>query len=59
AITPGAIQADGTVTVVVEGQQILTVPGKDPQVRTVKVNYLLTQTAQGVQIAGISETGPG
>ena len=58
SVQPGAVQPDGSMTVFVEGQQVLSVPEKGNQVRNVKLQYLLTETPQGVRIAGISETGP-
>jgi hypothetical protein len=59
SVTSGGIQQDGTLLVNVEGQQVLSVPGKGEQVRQVKLQYLLTQTPDGIRIAGISETPNG
>jgi hypothetical protein len=59
SVTSGGVQQDGTLIVNVEGQQVLTVPGKGEQVRQVKLQYLLTQTPDGIRIAGISETPNG
>ena len=58
-VKAGGLQADGSMVVFVEGQQVLTVPGKGDRVRAVKLEYLLKQTPDGIRIAGISESGKG
>lgn len=50
-------QQDGSVVVYVEGQQVLSVPGKGATERNVKLEYLVRQTDSGLRIAGISESG--
>jgi hypothetical protein len=50
-------QADGSVVVFVEGDQVLQVPGKGSQSRPVRLEYLVKTTAEGLRIAGISEGG--
>ena len=57
SVRSGGIQADGSMLIYVDGQQVLTVPGKGDRVRAVKLEYLIKQTAAGIRIAGISETG--
>jgi len=52
-------QADGSLVVKVEGQQVLTVPGKGNRLRPVKLEYLLKQTPEGIRIGGITEGGSG
>ena len=47
---------DGTVVILVRGEQILDVPGKGQQARAVNVEYLVKNTAEGLRIAGISES---
>jgi hypothetical protein len=56
-VKAGEQQSDGSIVVDVEGQQVLRVPGKGDRVRTVKLEYLLKQTPDGIRIAGISENG--
>lgn len=58
ALQTSAQQADGSVVVFVQGQQILTVPGKGQRTRPVNLKYLVKQTAEGIRIAGIEEGGP-
>jgi hypothetical protein len=54
----GETRQDGAVVVVVEGQQILEVPGKGQNAHEVKLEYLVKQTNDGkMQIAGIAEAG--
>jgi hypothetical protein len=57
SVKSGGNQPDGTMIVYVEGQQILSVPGKGDRVRDVKLEYLVKQTQDGIRVAGISETG--
>jgi hypothetical protein len=56
-ISAGNNQSDGSVVIFVEGQQILSVPGKGSRSRHVKLEYLVKSTAAGLRIAGISEGG--
>ncbi len=50
-------QADGSVVIFVEGEQVLSVPSKGSKERPVKLEYLVKKTANGLRIAGISEGG--
>jgi hypothetical protein len=50
-------QADGSVVIFVEGDQVLQVPGKGSQSRPVRLEYLVKTTSDGLRIAGISEGG--
>jgi hypothetical protein len=52
----GPSQGDGTVTVCVEGQQVLSVPNQAPKTRTIKVQYQIRHTAEGLRIGSISES---
>jgi hypothetical protein len=54
---PGQPQSDGSVVILVEGTQVLTVPGKGSREQPIKYEYLLKQTQDGLRIAGISEGG--
>jgi hypothetical protein len=54
---PGGNQSDGSVVVFVEGEQVLSVPSKGQKVRSVKLEYLVKKTPDGLRIAGISEGG--
>ena len=54
---PGQPQNDGSVVILVEGTQVLTVPGKGSREQPVKYEYLVKQTSEGLRIAGISEGG--
>ncbi|MBX9689437.1 MAG: hypothetical protein K2X27_22195 [Candidatus Obscuribacterales bacterium] len=56
-VEPSPIHSDGSVEVIVEGQQTLAVPGKPPKTRDLKVVYLVRQLPEGLRIAGISEAG--
>lgn len=56
-IDQSPIRADGSVEVTVEGEQVLTVPGKGSKTRNVKVIYLVKQLPEGLRIAAISEAG--
>jgi hypothetical protein len=56
-VAVGAHQADGAVVIMVEGTQVLAVPGKGASNRSVKLEYLVRNTAEGMRIAGISEGG--
>jgi hypothetical protein len=56
-VLPGQPQSDGSVVILVEGTQVLTVPGKGSREQPVKYEYLVKQTAEGLRIAGISEGG--
>lgn len=54
----GETRQDGAVVVVVEGQQVLEVPGKGANAHEVKLEYLVKSTEDGkMQIAGIAEAG--
>lgn len=55
-IQAGAHQADGSIVIVVEGEQILNIPDSAPRHRNVKVEYLVKKTSQGPRICGISES---
>lgn len=55
-VTVGAHNQDGTVVILVRGEQILDVPGKGQQARAVNVEYLVKNTSEGLRIAGISES---
>lgn len=46
---------DGSVVVLVEGDQNLQLPDQPVHARPVKIEYLVKTTAQGMKIAGISE----
>src|SRR5262249_33690084 len=52
-------QPDGSVVVLVEGEQILSVPEQPSHQRSVKIEYMIKQTPDGPRIAGISEAKAG
>lgn len=54
-VDPSPMRSDGSVEVAVEGVQTLSVPGKAPKARHLKVTYLVRQLPEGLRIAGISE----
>jgi len=56
-LVAGGNQADGSVVIFVEGEQVLSVPSKGSKTRPVKLEYLVKKTADGLRIAGISEGG--
>jgi hypothetical protein len=56
-LVAGGNQADGSVVIFVEGEQVLSVPSKGSKARPVKLEYLVKKTADGLRIAGISEGG--
>lgn len=56
-VAAGNNQSDGSIVVNVDGEQILSVPGKGSRARQVKLQYLVRSTADGLRIAGISESG--
>jgi len=56
-VAAGNNQPDGSVVITVEGKQILTIPNKGAKKRSVKLEYLVKNTADGLRIAGISEGG--
>lgn len=58
-IIAGAHQTDGSVVITVEGEQILSPPDQPSKQRSVKFEYLLKQTNDGMKICGISEVGAG
>ncbi|HEY9788249.1 MAG TPA: hypothetical protein V6D17_22865 [Candidatus Obscuribacterales bacterium] len=58
-IKAGAHQPDGSIVIVVNGEQILSVPGQASRQRAVRVEYLVKQTQDGLRIAGISESKGG
>ncbi len=54
-ITVGSRKEDGSVVILVTGQQVLQVPGKPSQARPVNIEYLVKKTSDGLRISGISE----
>jgi hypothetical protein len=56
-IAAGNNEPDGSVVITVEGKQILNIPSKGAKTRSVKLEYLVKNTADGLRIAGISERG--
>lgn len=58
-IIAGAHQTDGSVVITVEGEQILSPPDQPSRQRTVKFEYLLKQTNDGMKICGISDVNKG
>jgi hypothetical protein len=56
-VAAGNNQSDGSIIVFVDGEQILSVPGKGSRARQVKLEYLVRSTPDGLRIAGISEGG--
>ncbi len=56
-VAAGNNQPDGSVVITVEGKQILNIPNKGAKTRSVKLEYLVKNTADGLRIAGISESG--
>lgn len=56
-VAAGTNQSDGSILVFVEGEQVLSVPGKGSRARQVKLQYLIKSTADGLRVAGISEGG--
>jgi hypothetical protein len=56
-LLPGQPQNDGSVVILVEGTQVLTVPGKGSKEQQIKYEYLVKQTSEGLRIAGISDGG--
>jgi len=56
-VLAGQPQNDGSVVILVEGTQVLTVPGKGSREQPIKYEYLVKQTHEGLRIAGISEGG--
>lgn len=55
SVKVGATKPDGAVVILVEGEQVLQVPGKGSRARPVKLEYLVKKTDDGLRIAGISE----
>lgn len=55
-VSAGQNQADGSVVIYVEGEQILQVAGKPARARPVKMEYLVKKLPDGYRIAGITET---
>ncbi|MFN8555292.1 MAG: hypothetical protein U0103_27825 [Candidatus Obscuribacterales bacterium] len=55
-VSAGQNQADGSVVIYVEGEQILQVAGKPARARPVKMEYLVKKLPEGYRIAGITET---
>jgi len=54
----GETRQDGAVVVIVEGQQVLNVPGRGANQHEVKMEYLVKKATDGrIQIAGMSEAG--
>ncbi len=58
-VAAGNNQSDGSVIITVEGKQVLNIPNKGSKTRSVKLEYLIKNTADGLRIAGISEGGKG
>jgi hypothetical protein len=58
-VAAGNNQADGSVVITVEGKQVLNIPNKGAKTRSVKLEYLVKNTPDGLRIAGISEGGKG
>lgn len=58
-VAAGAQQPDGSIVIVVEGEQILNVPDQASRQRPVKVEYLVKKTQEGLRICGISEATQG
>jgi len=56
-IIPGQPQPDGSIVVLVEGTQIMSVPGKGTQQKSKRLEYLIKSTQEGLRVAGISEAG--
>jgi hypothetical protein len=56
-VAAGNNQPDGSVVITVEGKQVLNIPNKGAKTRSVKLEYLVKNTADGLRIAGISEGG--
>lgn len=56
-VAAGNNQPDGSVVITVEGKQILNIPNKGSKTRSVKLEYLVKNTTDGLRIAGISEGG--
>lgn len=56
-IYAGGNNPDGSVVVFVEGEQVLSVPSKGSKTRTVKLEYMVKKTQEGLRISGISEGG--
>jgi hypothetical protein len=56
-VAAGNNQSDGSVIITVEGKQVLNIPNKGPKTRSVKLEYLVKNTTDGLRIAGISEGG--
>jgi hypothetical protein len=57
SIYVGTNNPDGTVVVFVQGEQVLSVPGKGSKTRSVNLEYMVKKTANGLKISGISEGG--
>lgn len=57
-VSAGANQADGSVVIYVEGEQLLQVAGKPARARAVNMKYLVRKLPEGLRIAGIEEGGP-
>lgn len=55
SVTVGSRKEDGSVVILVRGEQVLAVPGKGERARPVNIEYLVKKTADGLRIAGISE----
>lgn len=55
-VSAGQNQADGSVVIYVEGEQILQVAGKPARARPVKMEYLVKKLPEGYRISGITET---
>jgi hypothetical protein len=57
SIYVGTNNPDGTVVVFVQGEQVLSVPGKGSKTRYVNLEYMVKKTTSGLKISGISEGG--
>ena len=55
SVSVGSRKQDGSVVILVQGEQVLQVPGKGQRARHVNIEYLVKKTADGLRIAGISE----
>ena len=57
-ISASTTQDDGSVIVFVDGEQVMQIPSTgSTKTRSVKLEYMIRQTGQGLKISGISEGG--
>lgn len=59
SVSVGSRKEDGSVVILVRGEQVLEVPGKGSRSRPVNMEYLIKKTSDGLRIAGISEGSSG